>query len=56
MHYPLFKNDREKIRLYTSSTGKTWVAVYYKNNGNYDMRGQLLDVDGAELLRADVTT
>ncbi len=37
----------------TTSTGKTWVAYYHNNNGNYDMRAQLLDVDGTKLLGPD---
>jgi hypothetical protein len=37
----------------TTSTGKTWVAYYHNNNGNYDMRAQLLDVDGTKLLGSD---
>ncbi|MFM7672496.1 MAG: Ig-like domain-containing protein [Bacteroidota bacterium] len=37
----------------TTSTGKTWVAFYHNNNGNYDMRAQLLDVDGNKLLGPD---
>lgn len=37
----------------TTSTGKTWVAFYHDNSGNYDMRAQLLDVDGTKLLGPD---
>ena len=37
----------------TTSTGRTWVAYYHNNNGNYDMRAQLLDVDGTKLLGPD---
>lgn len=37
----------------TTSTGRTWVAYYHNNNGNYDMRVQLLDVDGTKLLGPD---
>jgi len=37
----------------TTSTGKTWVAFYHNNSGNYDMRAQLLDVDGTKLLGPD---
>ena len=37
----------------TTSTGKTWVAFYHANSGNYDMRAQLLDVDGTKLLGPD---
>mgnify|MGYP000268154569 CR=1 FL=1 len=37
----------------TTSTGRTWIAFYHENNGNYDMRAQLLDVDGTKLLGAD---
>src|SRR4051812_8739032 len=34
----------------TTSTGKTWIAFYHQNAGNYDMRAQLLDADGNKLL------
>jgi len=37
----------------TTSTGKTWIAFYHQNSGNYDMRAQLLDVDGTKLLGPD---
>jgi hypothetical protein len=33
-----------------TSDGKTWVAFYSNNAGNYDMRAQLLDVAGNKLL------
>ena len=34
----------------TTGTGKTWIAFYHQNAGNYDMRAQLLDVNGVKLL------
>jgi len=37
----------------TTSTGRTWIAYYHENNGNYDMRAQLLDIDGTKLLGVD---
>jgi len=37
----------------TTSTGRTWIAFYHQNSGNYDMRAQLLDVDGTKLLGPD---
>lgn len=37
----------------TTSTGRTWVAYYHNNGSNYDMRAQLLDVDGTKLLGPD---
>lgn len=37
----------------TTSTGRTWIAFYHQNGGNYDMRAQLLDVDGTKLLGPD---
>ncbi|MEY5033876.1 MAG: hypothetical protein RL447_254, partial [Bacteroidota bacterium] len=37
----------------TTTSGKTWVAFYHNNNGNYDMRAQLLDTDGTKLLGPD---
>ena len=33
--------------------GKTWIAFYNNNAGNYDMRAQLLDQSGNKLLGAD---
>jgi hypothetical protein len=41
------------LQTVITSTGKTWVAFYHANNGNYDMRAQLLDVDGTKLLGPD---
>ncbi|MEO6406823.1 MAG: T9SS type A sorting domain-containing protein [Ferruginibacter sp.] len=36
-----------------TSDGKTWIAFYNNNAGNYDMRAQLLDVNGDKLLGPD---
>ncbi len=36
-----------------TSDGKTWIAYYHENSGNYDMRAQLIDADGYKLLGAD---
>jgi hypothetical protein len=33
-----------------TTTGRTWVAFYHQNGSNYDMRAQLLDVNGNKLL------
>ena len=41
------------LQTVITSTGKTWVAFYHANGGNYDMRAQLLDVDGTKLLGPD---
>lgn len=41
------------LQTVITSTGKTWVAFYHANSGNYDMRAQLLDVDGTKLLGPD---
>jgi hypothetical protein len=41
------------LQTVITSTGKTWVAYYHANSGNYDMRAQLLDVDGTKLLGPD---
>ena len=38
------------MQTLTTSTGKTWIAFYHQNAGNYDMRAQLLDVNGVKLL------
>ena len=41
--------------MQTASTtdGKTWVAFYVQNGGNYDMRAQLIDANGYKLLGTD---
>ncbi len=36
-----------------TSDGKTWIAFYHQNAGNYDMRAQLIDADGFRLLGND---
>jgi len=36
-----------------TSDGKTWVAFYHENSGNYDMRAQLIDENGYKLLGPD---
>ncbi len=36
-----------------TSEGKTWIAFYSNNAGNYDMRAQLLDGNGNKLLGND---
>jgi len=40
----------DDIQTVTTTDGKTWVAFYSNTAGNYDMRAQLLDVDGTKLL------
>jgi hypothetical protein len=37
----------------STTDGKTWVAFYNQNGGNYDMRAQLIDANGYKLLGAD---
>lgn len=41
--------------MQTASTtdGKTWIAFYHQNGGNYDMRAQLIDANGYKLLGTD---
>jgi hypothetical protein len=36
-----------------TTDGKTWIAFYHENGGNYDMRAQLIDADGYKLLEPD---
>ncbi|MCX6284281.1 MAG: hypothetical protein NTW31_08615, partial [Bacteroidetes bacterium] len=36
-----------------TSDGKTWIAFYVQNGGNYDMRAQLIDANGYKLLGPD---
>jgi hypothetical protein len=36
-----------------TSDGKTWIAFYHENGGNYDMRAQLIDANGYKLLGPD---
>lgn len=42
--------DMESV---STTDGKTWIAFYNQNGGNYDMRAQLIDADGYKLLGAD---
>ena len=36
-----------------TADGKTWIAFYHENGGNYDMRAQLIDANGYKLLGPD---
>ena len=36
-----------------TTDGKTWIAFYHQNGGNYDMRAQLIDANGYKLLGED---
>jgi hypothetical protein len=36
-----------------TTNGKTWIAFYHENGGNYDMRAQLIDENGFKLLGDD---
>lgn len=38
------------LQTATTSDGKTWIAFYHNVGGAYQMRAQLLDVDGTQLL------
>ncbi len=38
------------MQTVTTSDGRTWIAFYHQNGSNYDMRAQLLDVNGNKLL------
>lgn len=37
----------------STTDGKTWIAFFSQNGGNYDMRAQLIDANGYKLLGAD---
>jgi len=41
------------IQSAPTSDGKTWIAFYHENAGNYDMRAQLIDANGYKLLGPD---
>lgn len=41
------------LQTASTSDGKTWIAFYNNNAGNYDMRAQLLDAGGNKLLGPD---
>ncbi|MFZ4523246.1 MAG: T9SS type A sorting domain-containing protein [Bacteroidales bacterium] len=41
------------IQSASTTDGKTWIAFYHENAGNYDMRAQLIDADGNKLLGPD---
>lgn len=38
------------LQVAATSDGKTWIAYYHNTGSNYDMRAQLLDVNGNKLL------
>lgn len=48
-------SDASDLQTATTADGKTWIAFYAVNSttGNYDMRAQLLDVQGNKLLGSD---
>ncbi len=41
------------IQSASTTDGKTWIAFYHQNSGNYDMRAQLVDANGFKLLGPD---
>ena len=41
------------IQSVATTDGKTWIAFYHENAGNYDMRAQLIDAAGYKMLGAD---
>lgn len=41
------------IQSAPTTDGKTWIAFYHENGGNYDMRAQLIDAGGYKLLGPD---
>ncbi len=41
------------IQSAPTTDGKTWIAFYHENGGNYDMRAQLIDANGYKLLGPD---
>ncbi|MEI7662297.1 MAG: T9SS type A sorting domain-containing protein [Bacteroidota bacterium] len=41
------------IQSVATTDGKTWIAFYHQNGGNYDMRAQLIDANGYKLLGPD---
>ncbi|MEI6683957.1 MAG: T9SS type A sorting domain-containing protein [Bacteroidota bacterium] len=41
------------IESVATTDGKTWIAFYHQNGGNYDMRAQLVDANGYKLLGPD---
>ena len=41
------------IQSASTTDGKTWIAFYHENAGNYDMRAQLIDANGYKLLGPD---
>ncbi len=46
--------DASDLQSVSTSDGKTWIAFYSLNtSGNYDMRAQLLDINGNKLFGAD---
>jgi len=41
------------IQSAPTTDGKTWIAFYHENGGNYDMRAQLIDANGYKMLGPD---
>jgi hypothetical protein len=41
------------IQSVPTTDGKTWIAFYHENSGNYDMRAQLIDANGYKQLGPD---
>jgi hypothetical protein len=53
LNLELAAQEVSDLQSVATSDGKTWIAYYHANGGNYDMRAQLLDVNGNKLLGAN---
>ncbi len=42
-----------EMQSVSTSDGKTWIAFYHENNGNYELWAQLLDINGYKLLETN---
>src|ERR1051326_4387156 len=47
---PVAKINSSDIQTANTNDGRTWIAFYSQRGSNYDMRAQLLDVNGNRLL------
>lgn len=53
VNLPISSLEVADMETASTTDGKTWIAFYVNNSGNYDMRAQLIDANGYKLLGAD---
>jgi hypothetical protein len=53
VNLPISSFEVADMETASTTDGKTWIAFYVQNSGNYDMYAQLLDANGYKLLGTD---